>query len=679
MSVFASKFNPISGKVEWIQMDDAFDYSQQIARSAYADMLHDTDRNRKYYDALKISIDKVHASGKKAYVLDIGTGTGILSMMAARCGADAVFACEFFKPMSACAEKIIALNGFKDKIKVIHKGSTQLTVGENGDLPHRANILVTEVFDTELIGEGAVKTFTHAQQELLEDNPIVIPSVGRVYAAVFESDLVNRFNKLHDLYVDDKAESHLRIPELIKNCMGSPAVHDIQLSLLPTSSFRLISQPVMVLNFDWTGGIPILKNETKFHKLVAEHDGTAHGVFMWWDLIMDPDGKITLTCAPSWACSNQEDYAWRDHWMQAVYYLPRNVHLKTNQEYTLVTNHDEFSLWFDLHCDKVNNVKYEMPGCDCGLHLTSRMRVGMINDVDRHRKFSKVLSELVSNDSVVLNLSECSFLGHYIALLGAKKVYCLESNHLFQNVLENVAKYNNIYDKVKWISSAEDIEKEINQACDKVSLIVAEPYFSSAVLPWHNLQFWYTKQSISNILSSNAKIIPSVVEFYLMPVQFEHLWKIRAPIRSVEGFSLEPFDEIIQEAITISDDVIDSQPLWEYTTVALAKPRKFLTLNLNDEVKPTSITVDEKIQFETDATCNGVVLWVKWILSDDVSISTGPVQDVTVGEKVVWDMYSKQGIYFFKHIENISSRNQLLCNIKFHIEHAMFEYNFKIM
>ena len=44
MSVFASKFNPLSGTMEWIQMDDAFDYSQQIARSAYADMLHDTDR-----------------------------------------------------------------------------------------------------------------------------------------------------------------------------------------------------------------------------------------------------------------------------------------------------------------------------------------------------------------------------------------------------------------------------------------------------------------------------------------------------------------------------------------------------------------------------------------------------------------------------------------------------------
>ena len=36
------------------------------------------------------------------------------------------------------------------------------------DLPHRANILVTEVFDTELIGEGAISTFRHAHQVLLE-------------------------------------------------------------------------------------------------------------------------------------------------------------------------------------------------------------------------------------------------------------------------------------------------------------------------------------------------------------------------------------------------------------------------------------------------------------------------------------------------------------------------------
>lgn len=38
------------------------------------------------------------------------------------------------------------------------------------DLPHRMNLLVTEVFDTELIGEGALSVFNHAHQELLTVN-----------------------------------------------------------------------------------------------------------------------------------------------------------------------------------------------------------------------------------------------------------------------------------------------------------------------------------------------------------------------------------------------------------------------------------------------------------------------------------------------------------------------------
>ena len=37
-----------------------------------------------------------------------------------------------------------------------------------GDIPQRANILPAEVFDTELIGEGAVPTYLHAHEHLLE-------------------------------------------------------------------------------------------------------------------------------------------------------------------------------------------------------------------------------------------------------------------------------------------------------------------------------------------------------------------------------------------------------------------------------------------------------------------------------------------------------------------------------
>ena len=73
-----------------------------------------------------------------------------------------------FQPMAECAKKVISENGFEDKIHLIPKRSTDLTVGTPGDLKHRANILVTEVFDTELIGEGAISTFQHALRCLLE-------------------------------------------------------------------------------------------------------------------------------------------------------------------------------------------------------------------------------------------------------------------------------------------------------------------------------------------------------------------------------------------------------------------------------------------------------------------------------------------------------------------------------
>lgn len=196
-----------------------------------------------------------------------------------------------------------------------------------------------------------------------------------MYAAVFESDFINSYNKLKDLFDVDTSPNFLGVTSSIKNCAGSAAVHDIQLSELPEKSFNLISEPSLVFryrtsssaineefkrtvenfffscSFDWSGKIPLEKLETKFYDLRAKYSGRMHGVFMWWDLIMDPDGKIILSCAPEWAPSTSEKYAWRDHWMQAIYYFRKNPSISENEKFTLIANHDEFSLWFDVDVD----------------------------------------------------------------------------------------------------------------------------------------------------------------------------------------------------------------------------------------------------------------------------------------------------------------------------------------
>ncbi len=69
------------------------------------------------------------------------------------------------RPMVRIARQVIARNGFANIITVVPKRSTEMT---EADMPVKANILVTEVFDTELIGEGALVTFKHAHKHLLE-------------------------------------------------------------------------------------------------------------------------------------------------------------------------------------------------------------------------------------------------------------------------------------------------------------------------------------------------------------------------------------------------------------------------------------------------------------------------------------------------------------------------------
>ncbi len=83
-------------------------------------------------------------------------------MMAARAGARHVYACEMLPDLADLARIVVAENGFADRITVVAKASKDLVLGV--DLPERATLLVTEIFDALLIGEGALPAIGHARE-----------------------------------------------------------------------------------------------------------------------------------------------------------------------------------------------------------------------------------------------------------------------------------------------------------------------------------------------------------------------------------------------------------------------------------------------------------------------------------------------------------------------------------
>jgi hypothetical protein len=143
-------------------------------------LLHDEERACAYDRAIRRAVQP------GSLVLDIGTGSGLLAMMAARAGAGSVVACERDPVLAEAAAEIVAQNGLSERIRVIAKDSRQLIVGE--DLPRRADLVISEIVSNDLLAEGALETLRSARRDLLIDGAPALPSGGRISAALVALD-----------------------------------------------------------------------------------------------------------------------------------------------------------------------------------------------------------------------------------------------------------------------------------------------------------------------------------------------------------------------------------------------------------------------------------------------------------------------------------------------------------
>ncbi|XP_029200545.2 protein arginine N-methyltransferase 7-like isoform X1 [Acropora millepora] len=694
--MFSQRFSPVTGKMEWIVEDEDYDMRNEIARSAYTDMLHDDERNEKYYHATMKAVRKLKGSGeKKIHMLDIGTGTGLLAMMAVRSGADGATACEAFGPIANVAKKIVAKNGFGEKISVIGKCSTDLDLERDGHIPRRANLLVTELWDTELIGEGALPTLRDACRRLLEPGFVSVPAAATIVAQVIGSETLWKMHQLDTNQISEDQE--IKLPSEMEQCRGTASVFDLHVDELSDKEIHLLSEPVPVLRFDFCNNFASEKsdcvnrvsipstqdkigNDQTVSQFCAEtsvkQSGVGHCIVMWWTLDMDRDGEIKLTTAPRWAHPDGINRQWRDHWMQGVYFFKRPLSVQEGETLNIQCCHDDYSIWFDATPQTKIASTVDRPLCTCGAHITwSRHRIAMLNDRRRSKVFRQALKQLAKDgNSRCLCVGDGSLLPVMAARAGFEKVLTFEPSALYQKFLRKVIKLNNLEDKIEISGHEATSLRPQDLPSNQVDVILGEPFFSSALFPWHNLYFWYAASSLANIVKPGAKVVPGSATLRAIAVEFEDLWKFHAPVKIVQGFDVSLFNELIEGSKLTNEEInsessrgiaLEPHHLWEYPCCALSRDAAIMKFDFTSNIPSQKITSEGDIELSSSGTLHGIVLWMDFHLTDKLTVSTGLEQREELGGKrrrLPWVRHTKQGVYFMRSPPRIPDESLLKDN-----------------
>ena len=263
-------------------------------------MMNDHPRNEFYRECLRRAIDV-----GESIVLEIGTGSGLLAMLAASLGARKVVALEASESLADLARRNIAENGMDDQITVINKFSTEvdpeeiLAASESTDLP---DVIVSELFGTLLLGESALEYLRNARNRLAAPHAKVVPPRGVQWACVVDCKDIARITRAHDW-----GGLSLRHANVLQDTVSVVFTKQYGFRFSSVPSTRL-APPVPVFEVDFAHDEPGFTapadDDEALLDLVADHSGIAHCVLVYWDVTIGApflDGSP----APSWQQPDQ--------------------------------------------------------------------------------------------------------------------------------------------------------------------------------------------------------------------------------------------------------------------------------------------------------------------------------------------------------------------------------------
>lgn len=257
----------------------------------HEEMLKDEVRTRSYMNAITqnphIFKDKV--------VLDVGCGTAILSMFAARAGAKHVIGVDM-STIIFKAREIVEVNGLSDKITLLQGKMEEV------ELPFpKVDIIISEWMGYFLLYESMLDTVLYARDTYLEKDGLIFPDKATIFFAGIEDGE----------YKDEKIGFWDNVygfnyTPLKATALSEPLVDTVEMK-------AVVSDPVSVLTLDlYTCTTADLAFQVPF-ELSSRRDDFIHALVSWFDIDFTACHKpVRFSTGP---------HTKYTHWKQTVFYL----------------------------------------------------------------------------------------------------------------------------------------------------------------------------------------------------------------------------------------------------------------------------------------------------------------------------------------------------------------------
>ncbi|KIJ39883.1 hypothetical protein M422DRAFT_49404 [Sphaerobolus stellatus SS14] len=270
----------------------------------HEEMLKDSVRTGSYRNAM---IHNPHLFKDKT-VLDVGCGTGILSMFAAKAGAKHVVGIDMSNIIDQ-AQKIIDANGFHDTITLV-KGKL-----EEVELPIKEfDIIISEWMGYFLLYESMLDTVLLARDKYLKPNGMLFPDTATIYIAAIEDEEYKeeKINFWDNVYGFD----YSCIKEI---ALREPLVDTVDMKAVVTNTYALKHIDIRTAKKeDLTFSAPFT--------LTARRNDYIHAFLAWFDVSFEATHKkVGFSTGP---------HAKYTHWKQTVFYTPTTITVSEGQKIT---------------------------------------------------------------------------------------------------------------------------------------------------------------------------------------------------------------------------------------------------------------------------------------------------------------------------------------------------------